>query len=277
MRERVTLTLDSDILKQIDDSIDGHEIKNRSHAVELLLIRAMTGDRPSKAVILAGGKKRALKKLIGAKPQVLAPIKGKPIIHYVVDLFRKYGVKDIYISLSHDAEKVKKSFEGKDFGVDIHFIEEKFPLGTAGPLRLVKQALTSTFFLANADELKDLNLTDMYTFHKEHKGMATVALTTVDDPSKYGVANLSGYNIIDFIEKPKRQNAPSNLINAGLYIMEPEILDYIPEGFARFENDVFPKLAKENKLIGYNFAGQWFDIETVEDYRKAKKKWKGIS
>lgn len=277
MRERVTLTLDSELLKQIDTSIDGYKIKNRSHAVELLLIRGMSGDRPTKAVILAGGKHRGLKSEIGSIPQVLAPIKGKPIIEHVIDLFRKYGIKDIFIAVAHDSEKIKKSFEGKDLGVNINFIDEKYPRGTAGPLRMIKQYLNSTFFLANADELKNINLNDMYTFHKEHRGIATVALTTADDPSKYGVANLTGYSILNFIEKPRKQNAPSNLINAGLYVMEPEILDYVPEGFARLENDVFPKLARENKLIGYNFSGQWFDIDNVEDYRLANKKWKGIS
>lgn len=277
MRERVTLTLDSELLKQIDKSIDGYEIKNRSHAVELLLMRAMSGERPTKAIILAGGKNNALKSIVGAEPKVLAQIKGKPIIEHVIELFKKYGVKDIFISVCHDADKVKKNFEGKDLGVNITFLEEKFPLGTAGPLRLAKPYLTNTFFLANADELKDLNLIEMFLFHKEHRGLATVALTTVDDTSKYGVANLTGYNIIDFIEKPKKQNAPSNLINAGLYVMEPEILDYIPEGFARMENDVFPKLAKENKLIGYAFSGQWFDIDSAEDYKKANKKWVGVS
>ena len=125
MRERVTLTLDSELLKQIDTSIDGYKIKNRSHAVELLLIRGMSGDRPTKAVILAGGKHRGLKSEIGSIPQVLAPIKGKPIIEHVIDLFKKYGVKDVFISVAHDSEKIKKSFEGKDLGINITFIDLK--------------------------------------------------------------------------------------------------------------------------------------------------------
>lgn len=142
---------------------------------------------------------------------------------------------------------------------------------------MAKSYLTSPFFVANADELKEIDLMDIFMFHKEHKGIATVALTTVDDPSNYGVANLTGNNILDFIEKPRKQDAPSNLISAGLYVMEPEILDYIPEGFARLEYDVFPKIARENKLIGYSFSGQWFDIDSVEDYKRANKKWKGLT
>lgn len=276
MRERVTLTLDSELLKHIDKSIDGYELKNRSHAIELLLIRAMSSGNPTKAVILAGGKHKGLKSVIGNTPQVLAPINGKPVIEHVIDLFKKYGVKDVYITIGQDGAEIKEALESKDHGINLVFIEEKFPLGTAGPLRMLKHQLTSPFFLANADELKDIDIIDMFKFHREHKGVATVALTTADDPSKYGVANLTGYNILDFVEKPKRQNAPSNLISAGLYVMDPEILDYIPEGFARLESDVFPKLAKENRLIGYSFAGQWFDIDSVEDYKIANKKWKNI-
>jgi mannose-1-phosphate guanylyltransferase len=273
MRERVTLTLDADLLGKIDQSIDGHTIKNRSHAVELLLFKAMGSEHPKKAIILAGGKSNVLKPVIGSTPHILAPIKNKPVIEHVIELFKKYGVSEVIISLHHSSEKVKKHFEGKDLGIKLTFIEEKFPLGTAGPLRLAKSHLTSTFFVANADELKNIDLTDMYNFHREHNGLATIALTTIDDPSKYGVANMTGNHILDFVEKPKKQNAPSNLINAGLYVMEPEVIDYIPDGFARFEYDVFPKLARESRLIGYSFSGQWFALDSVEDYKNADKKW----
>ena len=112
--------------------------------------------------------------------------------------------------------------------------------------------------------------------HKENKALATIALTTVEDPSQYGVANLKGNRIQAFVEKPRREEAPSNLINAGFYILEPEVIDYIPEGFTMIEKDVFPKLAKEGKLFGYPFDGQWFDTGTMERYELALKKWKDL-
>ncbi|MFH1398606.1 MAG: sugar phosphate nucleotidyltransferase [Candidatus Woesearchaeota archaeon] len=276
MRERVTLTLDAELLKQIDSSVDGHEIKNRSHAIEMLLLKALGGNQPRKALILAGGKNNPLKEITGKAPKVLAPINQTPVIVHVIELFKRYGVKEILIAVHQDAEQIVKFFEGRDLGVKISFLQERFPLGTAGSLKLARPYLTSTFYMANGDELKSINLADMYSFHRDHQGMVTIALTTVDDPSKYGVANLTGNHILDFVEKPKKQNAPSNLINAGLYIMEPEVIDYVPEGFARLENDVFPKLARENKLIGYAFSGQWFSLDSVDDYRKAEKKWKQI-
>ena len=160
--------------------------------------------------------------------------------------------------------------------MSISYIDEDKPMGTAGPIRLAKQFLTETFIACNADELKDIDLADMYISHKENKGAATVALTSVDDPSSYGVAKLQGNRILEFVEKPKKEKAPSNLINAGLYIMEPEVIDYIPLGYAMLEKDVFPKLASEGKLFGYPFSGQWFDTGTLERYERAIKEWKDL-
>jgi len=124
-------------------------------------------------------------------------------------------------------------------------------------------------------ELKDINIPRMYRLHKRKGALATIALTTVDDPSHYGVARLDGSRIVEFVEKPT--NPPSNLINAGFYIIEPEVIDMIPDGFAMLEKDVFPKLAKMGRLRGFPFAGQWFDIGNLERYELAKKKWKGIA
>ena len=133
--------------------------------------------------------------------------------------------------------------------------------------------------MCNADELKDVNLDDMYLFHKENKAIGTIALTTVQDPSAYGVAKLQGNKILEFIEKPKKEDAPSNLINSGLYILEPEVLNYVPEGEepVSIERDVFPKLAEAGKLFGYHFAGQWFDTGSLERFDTARKNWKGFS
>ena len=115
----------------------------------------------------------------------------------------------------------------------------------------------------------------MFRLHKRKNALATIALTTVEDPSHYGVARLDGSRIVEFVEKPA--NAPSNLINAGFYIMEPEVIDMIPKGFSMLEKDVFPKLAKLGRLRGFPFAGQWFDIGNIERYKIAEKKWSGVN
>ena len=117
----------------------------------------------------------------------------------------------------------------------------------------------------------------MFRLHKRKNALATIALTTVEDPSHYGVAKLDGSRIVEFVEKPKKEDAPSNLINAGFYILEPEVIDMIPDGFSMLEKDVFPKLAKQGRLRCFPFAGQWFDIGNLERYEIAKKKWTGVN
>ncbi len=277
MKERVTLTLDEDLLKQIDLKIDGHKIKNRSHAIELFLMQALGNNKPKKAIIMAGGKGTRLKPITHEIPKPLVPLHDKPILQHTIDLLRKYGIKEIIISVGYKADKIKEYFgNGRRFGVNIIYVEEDEPLGTGGPLRLAKEFLTDTFVMCNADELKNIDLFDMYMFHKQNKGKATIALTTVEDPSAFGVAKLKGNKIVEFIEKPKKGTEPSKLINSGLYIMEPEAIDLVKPGKSMVEIDVFPRIAKEGKLFGYPFSGQWFDTGTMERYEIAIKEWKDI-
>jgi len=277
MKERVTLTLERSLLEQIDKSVDGGRIKNRSHAVELLLRQAIGVDKPTKALILAGGKGSRLKFLSKELPKPLLEIKGKPILQYNIELFKKFGIKDIILSVGYKTDMIKKKFgDGKKLGVNITYIEEKNPLGTAGPLRLARPFLKESFIMCNADELKNIDLDDMFAFHNSNRGCATIALTSVKDPSAYGVAVMNGNKIMTFVEKPPKDNTPSNLINAGLYILDPQVIDYVPEGYAMLETDVFPKLAAEEELCGYPFSGQWFDTGTPDRFKVAEEKWRGF-
>ncbi|HII16022.1 MAG TPA: NTP transferase domain-containing protein [Nanoarchaeota archaeon] len=277
MKERVTLTVDSGILKQVDKRVNGKTIKNRSHAVELLLREAIGSNSLHKGLILAGGKGTRLKPITDEIPKPLLPVHGKPILQHGIELMKKFGITEIMLSIGYKGDKIKEYFgDGSRFGVNIMYVEESEPLGTAGPLNLARKYLTETFVMCNADELKDIDLSDMHIFHRDKNAMATIALTTVPDPSNYGVAKMQGDRIVEFIEKPAVP--PSNLINAGLYILEPEVLDFVPKkGFAMIEKQVFPKIASLGKLYGYHFAGQWMDTGTLDRYDKAIKEWKGLS
>ena len=278
MKERVTLTLEEDILKQVDKTVNNSTVKNRSHAVELLLMKSLGTNAIKTGLILAGGKGTRLKPITDEIPKPLIPLHNQPIMQYTIDLFKKYGISKVIVCIGHMGEKIKEHFrDGKQLGIEIIYVEEKDPMGTAGPLSLAKKYLTETFVMCNADELKNIDLFDMFLFHKEHGAIGTIALTTVDDPSAYGVAKLEGSKILEFIEKPKKEEAPSKLINSGLYILEPEILKYIPDAPASIEREVFPKVAKDGKLFGYPFSGQWFDTGNFERYEKARKEWKGFS
>ncbi|MCX6710362.1 MAG: nucleotidyltransferase family protein [Candidatus Woesearchaeota archaeon] len=277
MKERVTFTIDSEILKQIDSTIDGSMIKNRSHAAEILIAKALGNNAPKTAVILAGGKGKRFGPITSEIPKPMIPLHDKPLLYHAICLFRKFGIKNIIISVGYKADKIKEFFgNGRNFGVSITYVEESEPLGTAGALRLATPYIEGSFIVCNADDLMDINLAEMYSFHKSHSSIATIALTTIDDPSNYGVALMNGDKITAFVEKPKREDAPSKLISAGLYILERPVLDMIPKGFSMLENDVFPKLAGSSRLIGYSFSGMWIDVGTPERYEQAIREWKDI-
>ncbi len=232
----------------------------------------------SKAVILCGGVGTRLRPITYEIPKSLIPVHDRTLIEHLLDLFRKFGIHDILLSVGYKKEKIMQYFgNGERFGVKISYIEEDEPLGTAGPLKKARHLLTNTFIVTNGDELKDVNLEELYSTHKENNAAATIALTKVSDPSQYGVVELKGSQILRFVEKPPLDKAPSNLINSGLYILEPSIIDIIPDGFAMLERDVFPRIAENGKLYGYHFTGQWFDTGTFERYEIALMQWKGVS
>ena len=277
MKERVTLTIEKDILGRVDSTINGTDVKNRSHAVELLLTKAFGENKPSKAIILAGGKGTRMKPMTNFLPKPMLRINDKPTLEHNIDLLKRHGIKDIILSIGYRGDKIKEYFgDGSQYGVNITYISEDSPMGTGGPLNFLKEQINETFILMNGDELKDIDIEDMFMFHRKNKGTATIALTTAEDPSKYGVAVMNGNKIMTFIEKPSRKQAPSNLINAGLYILEPEVMKMVPEGFSMIENDVFPKLATNEKLLGYVFSGQWFDTGTPERFSEAERAWQGL-
>ncbi|WXG46106.1 MAG: sugar phosphate nucleotidyltransferase [Candidatus Atabeyarchaeum deiterrae] len=278
-KKKLSITLDSDVVRKISSMIDGVKLRNLSQAVESLLVRALVEKMPLKAFILAGGKGTRLRPITYEIPKPLVPLQGKPILEHVIDLLRTYEVRDIVISIGYLGEKIKEYFrDEKRFGVKITFVEEEQELGTGGPLRLAKHLLKDTFIMVNGDNLMSIDLYKMYQTHRENRATATIALTTVDDPSSYGVAVLEGNKIIKFVEKPRKEDAPSKLINTGLYILEPSVIDLISDGRMSFiEKDVFPRIAEKGELYGYVFSGQWFDTGTPERYEKALKEWRGVA
>lgn len=229
------------------------------------------------AIILVGGQATRLRPLTDTMPKALIELQGRTILEHVLDLFKKYSITDITLSVGYLREQIINYFgDGKKFGLQISYLEETEPLGTAGPLRRLPQLMTETFVVCNGDELKQIDLDAMLAQHRATNATATLALTTVDDPSMYGVARLDGTRIIEFVEKPKREEAPSNCINAGFYLLEPPVFDLIPPGKVMFEYDVFPQLAAAGTLHGFIFAGQWFDTGNFERLEYARQAWRGL-
>lgn len=230
-----------------------------------------------KAIILVGGQATRLRPLTDTLPKAMIELQGKTVLEHVIDLFKRHELRDITLSVGYLKEKIIEYFgDGQKFGVRIEYIKEEEPLGTAGPLHLLKERFQEPFVVCNGDELKDIDIDSMLDFHKKNQSHATLALLEVDDPSMYGVARLDGEKILEFVEKPKKEEAPSNLINAGFYILDPEVFKSIPKGRAMFEFDVFPRLAESGKLFGYRFQGQWFDTGNFERLERARKEWRGV-
>lgn len=279
LRERVSLTLNKNILSRVDKTIDGQKIRNRSHAVEVLLSKSLGNQHVRKALILAGGKGTRLRPITYEIPKPMVPIQGRPLLEHTIEFLRKSGIYEIILSIGYLGNKLREHFgDGSKFGVKIYYVEETEPLGTSGPIKLAKPLLENdSFIVINGDNLFTLDLQNMVRTHFENNCVSTIALTTVADPTKYGVARLKGNKILEFIEKPTIDKAPSKLINAGVYIFSSKIFDYLPDKpFSMIETEVFPFLIKDNTFYGYVMEGQWLPAGTPDEYEYAIKEWRGV-
>ena len=236
------------------------------------------------AIILAGGEGTRLRPLTYEIPKALVPVQGRPLTDHVLDILKKAGVTEVFLSVSYLAQKIKDYYDQNPYpGIQINYLLENQRMGTAGPLILLKRqgvSIDQNFIVVNGDNLYSLDANQWGNFHSVNSGVVTLALTEIDRDkvSNYGVMSMDGVKIIDFIEKPKVEDAPSNLISSGYYIFSPEVFDYIDEArdFLMLEKDVFPVLAKSGLLFGYKGQGQWFDTGTMERYDQVIKEWKGI-
>jgi len=224
-----------------------------------------------RALILVGGYGTRLRPFTFTVPKPCVPFANKAIVLHQIEALVKVGVKEIVMAVNvapKEMEDFLKKAEAK-YGIKIHFSLETVPLGTAGPLALAKKWLgadDSPFFMFNSDVICEFPLAEMLKFHKSHGGEGTLMVTTVEDPSKYGViiADEKSGQISQFIEKPKIPI--SNRINAGLYLLSPAILKRIEEKPTSIERDIFPVIAKEQKLYSMLLPGYWMDIGQPKDY-----------
>ncbi len=226
-----------------------------------------------KAVVLAGGEGTRLKPLTYKRPKPLMPVAGRPCIDYVLRSLATSGFHEIIVTTSYLSDALIKSIgDGADYNASILYSFEENPAGTAGAVRRVGNFIDETFVVAMGDILCDVDFKALYDFHKRRGGVGTIALTEVDDPTQYGIVGLDAKGrIAKFREKPKREEAFSNLANAGIYVLEPEILDFIPSDQKfDFAKDLFPKLlAKGVPLHGSKLDGVWMDIGRPHDLWKA--------
>ena len=228
-----------------------------------------------KALVLAAGYGKRLEPLTKAVPKPMVPVANKPIMQYNLELLKRYGIKDVIANIHYFPEQVENYFgDGSSLGVNLQYSFEEQLLGTAGGARKMCEAMRidGTFIVISSDVLTDVNISRMLAFHKKKKALATIALVPVEETSQYGVVVLNDLDkITAFQEKPAKHQALSNLVNTGIYIFEPEILDLVPkEGPYDFGNQVFPRLVADGAAFyGYKMIEYWNDIGGLQALRSA--------
>jgi mannose-1-phosphate guanylyltransferase len=220
------------------------------------------------AIILAGGFGTRLRPLTYTRAKSLLPILNKPMISYVIESLPR-EVDKVILAVNYQKNQIEKYFEETDFGKDIVVNDEPTPLGTGGASKFAEKHITGRFFVLNSDIICSLNLDDMIKFHVKNDAVSTISLWPVEKVSEFGVADVKDDgNIVGFVEKPKPEDAPSNFINAGAYLLEQEVLDYIETSrLVSMEKEIFPQIIEDTKrFFGFKFQGYWMDIGRISSY-----------
>lgn len=223
-----------------------------------------------KAVILIGGEGTRLRPLTWNIPKAMVPILNKPFLEHMLLYLRKHGINEVVLAMGYLPDPIQGHLgDGSALGIKINYLVEDEPLGTAGAVKNAGKLLTESFLVFNGDIITGINLTEMIERHHALKPKVSIALTPVEDPTAYGVVETDGEGMVQrFREKPKREEVTSNMINAGIYILEPEVMAMVPEGEkCMFENFVFPGLlAQGEPILSYPSQAYWIDIGTPEKY-----------
>jgi len=226
-------------------------------------------------MILAGGLGTRLRPLSCTRPKLLFPVLNKPLLDGTFERLAETGVNEVILAVKHMAEVFMQRYGESQNGLKISYSIEKKPMWTGGAIKYAEELIghDESFLVLNGDIFTTLDYKELVNKHKENHAVATIALYRVKDPSRYGTVKLTENNqITQFVEKAPAEKAPSNLINAGVYVLNPKIFDYIPAGRpVSIEREVFPVLATENKMFGHEFNDVWVDIGKPSDYLRVNK------
>ncbi len=228
-----------------------------------------------KAVVMAGGEGTRLRPITSNQPKPMVHIANKPIMEYIIEHLKRHKITDIVATLQFLPRVIKSYFaEGNELGVNLSYAIEEAPLGTAGSVKNAEVYLDDTFVVISGDALTDIDLTKVINFHKKNRAMATITLKRVENPLDFGIVITDKNGRIErFLEKPSWGEVFSDTINTGIYVLEPEIFKYIPEGKPfDFSRDLFPYLLKNGfPLYGFVADGYWCDVGNIEQYIKAHR------
>jgi len=225
------------------------------------------------AVILVGGEGTRLRPLTYETPKPMVPLLGVPFLERTMVRLARAGVTRVILAAGYLPTAIEQHFgDGSRLGLALRYVVEAVPLGTAGALRNVAEHIDGPFFVLNGDVLTTLDLAAMIAFHKRHGGVGTLHAIRVDDPSAFGcVVRDASDRVLSFVEKPSRNEAPTDEINAGTYLLERSVLDEIPSGRnVSIERDTFPKLLAEGRALYSHVTNDyWLDVGRPEQYLHA--------
>jgi mannose-1-phosphate guanylyltransferase len=223
-----------------------------------------------KAVVLVGGEGTRLRPLTYLTVKAMVPVLNKPFLEYTIRYLSHHNVQEIILAIGYKPDLITEYFSEENlFGAKLIYSIETEPLGTAGAVKNAQSYIDDRLFIMNGDIFTDINITDMLQFHENKSAKVTIALTPVEDPTRFGVVETDNdHRVTRFVEKPRREEVTSNMINAGLYIVEREILERIPEGQrCMFEHNIFPSLVNEGEPVyGFTTDAYWMDTGTPEKY-----------
>jgi len=224
-----------------------------------------------KAIMLAGGKGTRLRPLTIHTPKPIVPIFERPFLHYQLDLLKQVPeIDEVILSLNYQPRRIEEIFgNGDEAGLNIRYVVEPAPLGTAGAVRYAGESLHESVVVFNGDVLTNVDLAAVLRLHRERKAKATIVLTPVENPMAYGLVETDAQgNIQRFLEKPKQDEITCNTINAGIYVLEPDTFDRIPKDEPwSIERSFFPSLIERGEtFVAYIYDGYWIDIGTPEKY-----------
>lgn len=224
-----------------------------------------------RAIVLVGGFGTRLRPLTSTTPKQMLPIVDRPMIERVIEALSRHGVTDAILSLGYRPDAFLQAYpDDVCAGVRLHYAVEAEPLDTAGAVRFAAEegGIDSTFLVVNGDVLTDLDISELWRVHRERNAEGTIALTPVDDPSRYGVVPIDQHGRVEaFIEKPPPGEAPSHWINAGTYVLEPSVLERIPAGRrVSIERETFPAMVADRSLFALQSDAYWVDAGTPATY-----------
>ncbi len=223
------------------------------------------------AVILVGGEGTRLRPLTESIPKPMLPLLDRPLLSYTFDHLRSGGVDRAVLACGYLPTAIEEFFGDRYDGLALEYRTEPEPLGTGGGIRFAAGDIDRTFIALNGDSLREIDIRALLEFHRIRRAQATILLTRVDDPARYGLVRTDTRGrVTGFVEKPPPEEIDTDLINAGMYVLEPEVLERIPRGRpVSIEREIFPALVEEGTLYACPLPGYWLDVGTPASYLQA--------